>query len=66
MKLTIFLKINIFILSDLTRSILGAHNFLNFNLFWVIFNMLNMSIGGVQVLFGHQKQRSLPFGLSLP
>jgi hypothetical protein len=44
---------------------LGGHNFFNFNPFLMIFSMLNMSIGGAQVLFGHQKQWSPPFGLSL-
>jgi hypothetical protein len=43
-----------------TPFILGSHNFLIFNLFWMIFNVLDVPRGGLQVLFGHQKQQSLP------
>jgi hypothetical protein len=35
-------------------------------MFLIIFNALNASIGGVQVLFGHQKQQNLPLGFGLP
>jgi hypothetical protein len=32
----------------------------------MIFSATDALIGGVQVLFGHQKQRSPPLGFSLP
>jgi hypothetical protein len=38
-----------------TPSILGDRNFLNSNLLLTIFSALDAQIGGVQVLFGHQK-----------
>ncbi len=38
-----------------TPSILGGRNFLNSNLLLMIFSALDAPIGGVQVLFGHQK-----------
>jgi hypothetical protein len=56
----------LFFLDYYPLSILGGHNFFNFNQTLMIFSMLNMSIGGVQVLFEHPKQWSPPFGLSLP
>jgi hypothetical protein len=44
----------------LTPSTLGAYNFLNPNPFFMIFSVLDAPIGGVQVLFEHQKQQSPP------
>jgi len=54
----------------------GVCNFLNCNLFLTIFSASNTfkwifsapnaPIGGVQVLFGHQKQQRPPLGSSLP
>jgi len=41
-------------------STLGSHNFLNSISSLTIFNVPGASIKGVQVLFGHQKQWSLP------
>jgi hypothetical protein len=48
----------------LTPSTLGGCNFLNFNSFLTIFSAQDASAGGVQVLFGHQKQQSLPSDLA--
>ncbi len=55
-----------FIFEFLTPSTLGAHNFLNFISFLMIFSALKAPIGGVQVLFRHHKQWSSPFWSSLP
>jgi len=44
----------------------GGCNFLNFNLFSTIFSASDVSIRGIQVLFGHQKQRSPPLESGLP
>jgi len=41
----------------------GGHNFLNYHPFLTIFNALNTLVGGIQVLFEHQKQRSPPLPL---
>jgi len=43
----------------------GGRNFLNSNMFLTIFDVLDVPIGGVQVLFGHQKQQSPPLGSGL-
>jgi len=45
---------------------LGAVTFLKFTSFWTNFNGPDVPTGRVQVLFGHQKQRSLPSGSGLP
>jgi len=42
------------------------NNFLNSNPFLMIFSALDVPIGGVQILFDHQKQRSLTLGFGLP
>ncbi len=44
----------------LTPFTLGDHNFLISNLFLTILSVLDAQRGGLQVLFGHQKQKSLP------
>ncbi len=49
-----------------TPSTLRGCNFLNFIPFLTIFCAPDMSIKGVQVLFGHQKQQSLPLESGLP
>jgi hypothetical protein len=43
-------------LSFFTPFTLGGHNFLISNLFSTIFSVLDALRGGLQVLFGHQKQ----------
>lgn len=45
--------------------LLMGRNFLNSNPFFMILNAPNAPIGGVQVMFGHQKQYSPPLGFSL-
>jgi len=40
--------------------ILKAHNFINSIPFFMMFCALNVPIGGIQVLFKHQKQWILP------
>jgi len=45
---------------------LGGCNFLISNLFPIIVRVSDAPRGGVQVLFGHQKQQSLPLGSGLP
>jgi hypothetical protein len=50
-----FVTFDGFLKKFLTPSILGGHNFLNSIPFLMIFSAPNVSIGGVQVLFGHQK-----------
>jgi len=50
----------------LTSSTFGGINFFNSNLFLMIFNGPNAPIGGIQVLFGHQKQWSPPLASGLP
>jgi hypothetical protein len=49
----------------LTPSTLGGHNFLNPIPFLIIFSAPYAPIGGVEVLFGHQKQQSLPLASCL-
>jgi len=44
----------------------GGHNFLVSHPFFKTFSAPNVPRGGVQVLFGHQKQWSPPLGSSLP
>jgi len=61
-----FVTLGGFFLKFLTPSTLGGYNFLNSILFSMIFNVPNTPIGGVQVLFGHQKQWNLHLGSSLP
>ncbi len=46
--------------------IFGGHNFFNSISHLMIFSVLDVSIRGVQILFGHQKQWSLPFDLACP
>jgi len=50
----------------LTPSTLGDLDFLNSNPFLTILSAPDVPVGGVQVLFGHQKQQSLPLGSCLP
>jgi len=50
----------------LTPFTLGGRNFLISNQFLTIVSVSDVPRGGVQVLFGHQKQRNPPFGSSLP
>ncbi len=45
---------------------LGGHNFLNSIPFFMIFNVPDAPIKGVQVLFEHQKQQSSPLESGLP
>ncbi len=45
---------------------LEGHNFLISNLFLPIVSKSDAPEGGVQVLFGHQKQQSPPLGSDLP
>jgi len=52
----VFITFGGFFFEFLTPSILGGRNFLNFIMFLMIFNALDVSIGGVQDLFGQQKQ----------
>jgi hypothetical protein len=52
----------LFFFELLTPSTLGGHNFLNCILFLTIFNVPNVPIKKVQVLFGHQKQQGCPLG----
>jgi hypothetical protein len=57
--------------SDLLSSIpntftLGGHKFLIFNPFLMILSVSDVSRGGAQVMFGHQKQWSPPLGSGLP
>jgi len=49
----------------LTPFTLGGHNFLISNLFSTIFSVLDAPRGGLQVLFGHQKQQSPPLAVIL-
>ncbi len=49
----------------LTPSTLGGHNFFNSISFFMIFKTLEMPIGGVKILFRHQKQWKLPLGFGL-
>jgi hypothetical protein len=44
----------------LTPFTLEGHNFLISNLFSTILSVLDAPRGGLQVLFGHQKQQILP------
>ncbi len=57
---------DLFFFEFLTPSTLGGCNFLNSNPFLMISNAPDASIGGVQVLFGLQKQWSPPLGSGLP
>jgi hypothetical protein len=50
----------------LTPFILGGRNFLISNQFSTIVSVSDAPRGRVQVLFGHQKQQSPPFGSGLP
>jgi hypothetical protein len=49
----------------LTPFMLGVHDFLISNPFSTIVNVSNVPRGGVQVLFGNQKQQSPPLGSEL-
>ncbi len=44
--------------------LLTGHSFLNSSSFLMIFNAPNAPIGGIQVMFGHQKQQSPTLGSS--
>jgi hypothetical protein len=48
----------------LTPFISMGSNFLNSKIFWMTFSVPHALIGGVQVLFGHQKQWSPPLALN--
>jgi hypothetical protein len=50
----------------LKPSTLQGHKIFNFNLLSTIFSVSDAPIGGVQVLFGHQKQQSPPLGSGVP
>jgi hypothetical protein len=50
----------------LTPFTLEGYNFLSSHLFLTIFTVSNVPRGGVEVLFGHQKQCTPPLGLTLP
>jgi hypothetical protein len=50
---------NGFVFEFLTAFTLGDHNFLIFNLFLMIINVLDAPRGGLQALFGHQKRQNL-------
>jgi hypothetical protein len=52
-------------LEILTPFTLWAHNFLISNMFSTIFNVLDAPRGGLQVLFGHHKQKSPPLAAIL-
>jgi hypothetical protein len=43
-----------------------GHNFFNFVPFFMIISVPNVPIRGVQILIGHQKEWSFPFGSGLP
>jgi len=63
---TTFIAFGGFFFEFLTTSTLGGHNFLSSIPFVTIFNVPYAPIGGVQVLFGHQKQQSSPLGSCFP
>jgi hypothetical protein len=63
--ITNFVKLSGFFFEFLSRSTLGACNFLNFNPCFMIFSVSNALVRRVQVLFGHQKQQSPPLGSGL-
>jgi hypothetical protein len=50
----------------LTLFTLGGYNFLISIFFLTIVSVSDALKGGVQILFGHQKRRSLPLGSDLP
>jgi hypothetical protein len=56
----------LFFFELLTSFTLGGHNFIISNSFSTIVNVLNSSRRKVQVLFGHEKQQSLPLLFGLP
>jgi len=56
---------NDFFLELLTPFTWGGHNFLISNSFWMIFSVLDVPRGGLQVLFGHQKQQNPPLATIL-
>jgi hypothetical protein len=51
---------NDFFSEFLTPSTLGDHNFLVFSVFSTTLSVLDAPKGGLQVLFGHQKQKNPP------
>jgi hypothetical protein len=53
-----------FVFELLTFFILRGHNFFNFILFLTIFITLDAPIGGVQVLFTHKNNGTLPLNLA--
>jgi len=55
-----------FFFEFLNPSTLRGHNFFNSIMFLKILNALNTLIGGVQVLFKHQKQWNPPLGCGMP
>jgi hypothetical protein len=56
----------LFFLSSWPPLLWRGCNFLKFNPFFTIFSAPDAPIGGVQVLFGHQKRRSPLLGSALP
>ncbi len=58
--------INCFFFGVLDPFNLGGRNFLISNPFLIIVIVSDAPRGGVQVLFGDQKQKSSPLGSSLP
>jgi hypothetical protein len=52
-----------FFFEFLTPFTLGDHNFLISNLFLTIVCVLDVPRGGLQILFGHQKQQNPPLAI---
>jgi hypothetical protein len=61
-----FVMLSDFFFEFLTPFTLWGRTFLISNLFSTIVDVSDASRGGVQVLFGHQKQQSRPLGSGLP
>jgi hypothetical protein len=55
----------LFFLNSGPPSTLRGHNFFNSIPFLMIFSAPNVLIGGVQILFKHQENWSLPLGFGL-
>jgi hypothetical protein len=55
----------VFFFEFLTPFTLGDDNFLISNLFLRVLSVLDMPRGGIQVLFGHQKQQNPPLAAIL-
>ncbi len=60
-----FVTLVVYFFEFLTPSTLRGHNFFNSISFLTFFSALNMPIGGLQVLFRHQKQWIVPLGSGL-